>query len=382
MTKLCYVCESTQGGVRKHLRELIRVFVRPEEKFEISCIFGDRGEPGFRAELEQFGRINPSFRYTLVPSLHRSISVNSDFRAYSQIKEHLRSYAPDIVHTHGSKGGILGRQAAHHLGIPCVIHTPHVFAFQWETGLRRRVYMALERRAAYFSQSIVCVGEGQRAEALACRIAPEEKLKVIRNGVELPPPVSESERERLRISLGLDPKAPSIGMVARLAPQKGVGIFLRAAAEALRARPDAVFVLVGGGPDEANVRARIAELKLPSERFKLLGHREDAESLYPAFDVLVLSSLYEGLPYVLLEAMACGVPVVATDVMGSRDVVVDGVTGFLARVSDPTHIAEQILILLNDRTVHARQSDAARKHVAEQFSFSAFIEEHRKLYAN
>src|ERR1044072_1444840 len=108
MTKLCYVCESTQGGVRKHLRELIRVFAHPDEKFEISCIFGDRGEPGFRAELENFGRINPSFRFTLVHSLHRSISLSSDLRAYSQIKEHLRSYAPDIVHTHGSKGGILG----------------------------------------------------------------------------------------------------------------------------------------------------------------------------------------------------------------------------------------------------------------------------------
>src|SRR5437016_4738479 len=99
MTRLCYVCESTQGGVRKHLRELIRVFVRPEEKFEVSCIFGDRGEPGFQAELDGFSRLNPSFRYTLVPSLRRAISVRSDLSAYFQIKEHLRSYAPDVVHT-------------------------------------------------------------------------------------------------------------------------------------------------------------------------------------------------------------------------------------------------------------------------------------------
>jgi glycosyltransferase involved in cell wall biosynthesis len=380
MPKLCYVCESTQGGVRKHLRELIRVFARPTEKFEISCIFGDRGEPGFQAELDGFARQNPGFRYTLIPQLRRSISLSSDWRAYSQIKEHLRSYAPDIVHTHGSKGGILGRQAAHLLGISRIIHTPHVFAFQWETGVKKRIYMALERRAARFCQSIICVGEGQRAEALASRIAPEEKLVVIRNGVELPPPVSAEERKRLRESLGLAPDVPSIGMVARLAPQKGVGIFLRAAVETLRARPDAVFVLVGGGPDEQAVRTRATELKLPPERFKLLGHREDAESLYPAFDVLVLSSLYEGLPYVLLEAMARGVPVVATDVMGSRDVVLDGITGFLARASDPAHIAERILALLNDRLLHDRQGAAARKHIEQQFSFSAFIEGHRRLY--
>src|SRR6185295_16956717 len=116
----------------------------------------------------------------------------------------------------------------------------------------------------------------------------------------------------------------------------------------LSTHPQAIFVLVGGGPLEKQLRARAAALKIPAERFYFLGHREDAEALYPAFDLLVLSSLYEGLPYVLLEAMARGVPVVATDVLGSRDVVDDGQTGLLARVNDPRDIADKILTLLND----------------------------------
>src|SRR6185295_14572896 len=116
----------------------------------------------------------------------------------------------------------------------------------------------------------------------------------------------------------------------------------------LSTHPQAIFVLVGGGPLEKKLRARAAALKIPPANFHFLGHREDAEALYPAFDLLVLSSLYEGLPYVLLEAMALGVPVVATDVLGSRDVVVDGETGSLARVNDPADIAKKILTLLED----------------------------------
>jgi glycosyltransferase involved in cell wall biosynthesis len=365
--------------VRKHLRELLRVFARAGEKLIVRGIFGDRGEPGFRDELAGFKAQCPTFEYALVPHFQRAIGLR-DIRAYTHVKELLRGYAPDIVHTHGTKGGIIGRAAAANLGIANVFHTPHVFPFQWETGFKKRVYLGLERHAARQCQTIVCVGEGQRAEALACRLADPEKLIVIRNGVELPPIVSDDARAALRTELQLPPRTACVGMVARLAPQKGVGIFLRAAAEALRRHPDVIFLLVGSGPDEESVRARVRELGLPSERFRLLGHREDAERLYPAFDALVLSSLYEGLPYVLLEAMARGVPVVATDVLGSRDVVVDGVTGFLARVSDPEHIAECVLKLLADPDLHARQSAAARRHVADQFSFEAFIAGHRKLY--
>jgi glycosyltransferase involved in cell wall biosynthesis len=169
-------------------------------------------------------------------------------------------------------------------------------------------------------------------------------------------------------------------MVARLAPQKGVGAFVQAAALVLKQRPDAVFCVVGGGPLTQQVRARMAELNVTPESFRLLGHREDAPALYPAFDVVALSSLYEGLPYVLLEAMAWGVPVVATDVLGSRDVVADGETGFLARLDDPAAIADRLLRLLNDAALRARCGAAARQRVADEFSFAAFVDGHRKLY--
>jgi glycosyltransferase involved in cell wall biosynthesis len=385
--KLCYICEATQGGVRKHLRDLFRVFCRPEEGFSVHAILGDRGEPGFREELQQ----QPNLSYHFVPKLKRAIRPFQDLGAYSHIKELLRDISPDIVHTHSSKAGFLGRYAAHHLEIENVLHTPHVFPFQWSEGITQRVYLALERHVGSFSHKLICVGESQRADALARKLCEPEKLIVIRNGIEFPngaehlPAVdsatlNQQRRDTARKVLGLSSDALAIGMVARLAPQKGVGAFVQAAARVLQKCPQAIFMVVGGGSLDGEVRARMTELKIPEANFKLLGHREDADALYPAFDVVVLSSLYEGLPYVLLEAMAWGVPVVATDVLGSRDVVLDGETGFLARVNDPGHIAERTLLLLEDAPLRARYSAAARKRVAEHFSFEAFIEGHRKIY--
>ncbi len=380
--KLCFICEATQGGVRKHLRDLIRVFSRPEEGLELHAILGDRGEPGLHAELEQLARANGNLRWTFVPELRRALNPLSDLRAYARVKELLRAIAPEIVHTHSAKAGYIGRTAAHHLAVPRIVHTAHVFPFQWARGLRGRVYLALERQVARFTHTLICVGESQRDDALARGLAPPGKFRLIRNGIEIPAGAPSDGRAIARAALEIDAARPAVGMVARLAPQKGLNAFLQAAQAVLASRPDVVFCVVGGGPLEADIRRRAIALKLSADNFRVLGHREDAAQLYAAFDVLTLSSLYEGLPYVLLEAMAWGVPVVATDVLGSRDVVVDGTTGFLARVNDPAHIAEHTLRLLGDAALRARFGAAARQRVAGQFSFTTFIDGHRQLYAH
>ena len=380
MQKLCYICEATQGGVRKHLCELMRVFSRPDEGYIVHAILGDREEQGFREELAQIARDSGNLKFDFVPELKRSIHLTRDLKAYAAMKELLRGIQPDIIHTHSSKAGFLGRMAAHHLGLGNVVHTPHVFPFQWTRGMKGRIYLALERQAAKWCRTLVCVSESQRADAAARNLVSSDKLIVIRNGIELPPETSKDKRNELRARLDLSNVVPAVGMVARLAPQKGVGIFLQAAAVILKKRSEVMFLLVGGGPLEREIQERITELKLPSRNIRLLGHREDAQELYPAFDVLILSSLYEGLPYVLLEAMAQGIPVVATDVLGSRDVVVDGETGFLAPVSDPVRIAECALAVLNDAAMHERMGVEARKRVAIEFSLRTFVEGHRQLY--
>ncbi|HLX59834.1 MAG TPA: glycosyltransferase family 4 protein [Planctomycetota bacterium] len=379
LRRLCYICEATQGGVRKHLRDLLHVFLRPKEGFEVLGLFGDRGEIGFHDELAALAARYPNFRHVFISDLQRAIRPLMDLRALSRIKERLREFKPDLIHTHSAKAGFVGRRAAHALSFANVIHTPHVLPFQAAGGARGRIYLALEHHAAKYARTIVCVSESQRALALDCNLCEASKLTVIRNSIE-PHELPPNARAQARAKLGLAESAAVAGMVARLAPQKGLSAFARAAAEVLRARPETIFVLVGGGPLEGRLRAQLATLGVSPEHFRILGHREDAEELYAAFDVLVLSSLYEGLPYVLLEAMVRGVPVVATDVLGSRDVVADGETGLLARVNDPADIAAKILTLLNDPEKMKLFGTASIKRAADVFSFEEFVRKHRELY--
>ncbi|MEI6235036.1 MAG: glycosyltransferase family 4 protein [Planctomycetota bacterium] len=377
--RLCFVVEATEGGVRKHVRDLLRVFLRPEEGFEIFGIFGDRGEVGFREELTALAAGHSNFSYEFVPGFQRAIRPWTDLNALSQVKRLMAAFKPDIVHSHSAKAGFIGRTAARTLGVRTILHTPHVFPFQWTSGVRGRLFLALERHAAGGAGTIICVSESQRDDALQRGLCDASKLIVIRNAIEAQAMIPDA-RTLARTKLDLPQDARVVGMVARLAPQKGVGVFARAAAEALRARPDAIFALVGGGPLEDELRERLSALNVPPEHFRILGHRSDAEALYPAFDMLVLSSLYEGLPYVLLEAMARGVPVVATDVLGSRDVVADGVTGLLARVNDPADIAAKIVSLLDDPEKLKRFGEASKRRVADAFSFDEFVRKHRDVY--
>jgi glycosyltransferase involved in cell wall biosynthesis len=364
--------------VRKQLRLLFRQFAQPKEGYEIHALLGDRGEPGFAQDVEQARKLG--VQVTLVPAFRREVQMGKDRETYRFLKERLAALTPYLVHTHSAKAGFLGRLAAHACGVPRIIHTPHVFPFQWATGLKGRFYLELERYAARRCHALVCVGKGQREDALQRRVAPPGKLVLIRNGIALPDPVTPGQRTSLRVALGLPPDVPTVGMVARLAPQKGVFTFLEAAARVLRRTPEVLFVLIGDGPLRADVHARAAQLGLGPAKLKLPGHLEDAEKCYPAFDVLALTSYYEGLPYVLLEGMAYGVPVVATDVLGSREVVIDGNSGLLTRPGDPADLAEKIFSIICSAELRRTLSAGARARVQKTFPLDPFLEAHRKLY--
>jgi glycosyltransferase involved in cell wall biosynthesis len=376
--KLCYLCEATEGGVRRHLRLLMEHFSRPEENFAVQALFGDRGEPGFPAEVAQLRA--RGLEIEVLPELARALSFSRDAAAWKALRRGLARLRPDLVHTHSSKAGFLGRMAARRAGTPRILHTPHVFPFQWARGLRGAFYLALERFAARRCDRIVCVGEEQRRDALRFHVAPEDKLVVIRNAAPVPEPAGPDERAARRAELDLAPDALAVGLVGRLAPQKGAGDFLRAAAALLPRHRSVVCLLLGAGPLEAELRGLARRLELPAERFRFLGYRENAARLYPAFDVVALSSHYEGLPYVLLEAMACGVPVAATDVLGSREVIVHESSGLLVPPGDPPRLAEALLRLLDDRELRARLGAAGRARVREQFGLEPFFESHRRLY--
>ena len=363
--------------MRKQLRLLMQHFARPQSGVRVCALLGDRGEPGFHQELEDARDCGVNVR--MVPTFKRSIRPFHDLSAYRFLKGTLREWKPTVVHTHSAKAGFLGRLAARACGVPHIIHTPHIFPFQWSTGAKRSFYLKLERYAARRCTDIVCVGRQQFELATKMQLTATNTFRVIRNGVTVPGPLTPEQRADLRRQLELPDDATVMGMIARLAPQKGVGTFLECAARLAKADERVLFVLIGSGPEEEQTRQRLKALGL-RDRFRLLGHRDDAEQLYGAFDLLVLSSLYEGLPYVLLEGMACGLPIVATDVLGTSELIEDGVSGRLVPPGDAVKMADCLQELIASPESCKRLGTAARERVRAEFRLDTFLTEHERLY--
>lgn len=375
--KVAICLESTIGGTRKHVREL--ALGLDPRSFDVHLVVSLRR--GRELLFDADALSHRGVRMHVIP-MSRSISPIEDLPSLRRLVRLFRNERFDVVHTHSAKAGFLGRLAARIAGVPRIIHTPHVWPFQWAHGLARMVYYRLEHFAARWCDRIVCVGPGQRKFGLASGVVGdhEDKLVVIHNGIDPAPIDAAADRGGVRAELGVMPGHLAVGMVARLAPQKGVGRFLEAAALIARGQRNVRFLLVGSGPLERSVRRRARELGLGPARLALLGHREDVPRLCSGFDVFALSSLYEGLPYVLLEAMAARRPIVATRVSGVEDVIEDGLTGRLASPGDAAAIADTISELLSDSDARYHLGQAARKRVVEAFPLGRFIDAHARLY--
>ncbi len=311
----------------------------------------------------------------LEPSLRAPVNLRSDARALRRLGMLLRQGDFGVVHTHCAKAGALGRLAAHRSGVPRIVHTYHGFPFhEFQSAPRRRAYVAIERRLGRLTDVTLCVGTGVAVEAVRRRLAPPERIKVIGvvvDGVGAAGPVDAAAfrlaRRRARLALGVPADATVVGAVGRLTYQKAPEDFV--AALAGLGRRDVIGVWVGGG----ELAARVASLarSTPWVRLVLAGDRADVPDLLPAFDVFALSSRYEGLPTAVVEAMASGVPVVATAVNAVPDVVIPGETGLLVPPARPRMLAEAVRYLLDSPPAAARMAAAARARLGTRFTEAA-----------
>jgi len=310
------------------------------------------GEPGL---LDQEARALTGVEFHQVPSLKRPIRPIADLRALLALTLLLRRLSPSIVHTHSSKAGILGRWAARLAGVPIIIHSIHGFGFtRYQHPLVRRALIAFERRTSRFTTRFFAVSEANRRLGIELGLFPPDRCTVIRSGIDL----HAFRRARVdtvakKRELGLEPGGPVVGMIAPLKPQKARLDFGRLAALVHRSRPDARFVLVGDGELRAAVEAEVARVGLAGS-FKLTGWRRDIAEILRCFDLFVLTSLWEGLPRVYLEALASGVPVVGTRVDGAAEVIRDGVNGYLVEPGDVRGMTDRVLDLLAHPDVAVR----------------------------
>jgi glycosyltransferase involved in cell wall biosynthesis len=317
------------------------------------------------------------------PTLRTPLDPRSDVRALRALSALLSQRSFDVAHTHTSKAGALGRIAAHRAAVPRIVHTYHGFPFhEFQSRIRRDAYIAVERRLGRITDVALCVGTGVAVEAVRRRLIAPERIRTIgvavdgASGPELPARAAGA-RERARRVLGIPAEATAVGAVGRLTYQKAPEDFLTMIG--LVGRTDVVGVWVGGG----ELAERIGHLarKQPAGRIVLAGERADIPEILSALDVFALPSRYEGLPTAVVEAMVCGVPVVATAVNAVADVVVPGETGLLVPPQRPDLMADAVRYLIDRPAVAARMAVTARASLGERYGTSALRSALTEAYA-
>jgi glycosyltransferase involved in cell wall biosynthesis len=316
----------------------------------------------------------------LLPSLVAPLSPRDDLTALRELTELCRTGRYDVVHTHSAKAGALGRVAAHRAEVPLIVHTYHGFPFhEFQSPLRKAAYIGIERRLARITDAVLAIGTGVATEALRRGLARPSTLRTIAPVVEaITVPRTAETRAVARARLGIGELAPVVGTVGRIDYQKAPEHLIAAAAK-LR-HTDAVTVWIGSGPGLAEATELVRRAGL-AERFLFAGERADVASLLPAFEVFAMASRYEGLPCAVVEAMRCGVPVVATAVNSVPDLVVPGESGILVPPGRPDLLAAAIAGVLDDCRTAERLVAQARILAGSNFDSERLAEVLDQVYS-
>lgn len=374
--RVCEILEATEGGTREHLRQIARHVDR--ERFELTFVVSNLRDPAFAKDIADMRGMGHTVH---VAPMRRAVRPWCDLVAAVRIWRVLRRGRFDVVHTHSSKAGMLGRVAAWAAGVPARLHTPHVLPFEQETPAPVRwLYRGMEAVAGRLTTTFIALSEHERGRMVETGVARPDQVAVLHNGVESAEPATPQERGAKRGELGLSPTQPAICCVGRLVPQKGHRYLIEAVRRVVDAVPDAVCVVVGEGPLRQEVEGQVRRLGL-GESVRLVGQREDVRELLPAFDALALPSLWEAMPYTVLEAMAAGLPVAAFDVSGLGEFIRPGDTGVLVPPRDSAALADALLGLLQEPSLRSRMGDAAREAARERFSVGQFVAGLERLYS-
>lgn len=322
------------------------------------------------------------YRVEVAPDMLRSILPVRDFRTYRTLTKRLTELKPDVVHTHSSKAGILGRWAADRANVPAVVHTIHGLAFTASTSrMVNSVYRMLERRAAPLTTKIVCVADAMAEQSLRAKIGRPEQYVTVYSGMEtrpfLDPPVP---RDEMRRRLGLTDEHVVVGTVARLFHLKGHEDLL--SRQLCDRHPNLRFLWVGDGTLRGAYEQQIGRLGL-KDRFILTGlvPPQQIPELAGAMDILVHPSRREGLPRAVPQASLAGKPVVVYDTDGSREGLIPDETGYLVPAFDVVRFEASIVRLVRDAELRRTMGQAGRAFALSRFDANVMIDALEKLYA-
>jgi len=383
LTVFHVITQLDRGGSARNT--VLTVMGHDRNRFRVALVYGrvaersEADEAQLTTDVSELRGVGASL--CEVPCLVREISLLQDVRATWALWRIFRRERPDIVHTHTSKAGAVGRVAAWLAAVPVVIHTPHGHIFYGYYGPAiSRVIRLVERLLALITDRIVTLTERGIEEHVRLGIARADKFIAIPSGIALsvfqPVHVNPAQKRR---ELGLPAEGPIVGTVGRLVPIKGHEWLLKAAPLVLAEFPRAMFVVLGDGPLMGRLQQVVEELGITAH-VRFLGARTDVPECLATFDLFAFPSINEGMGRALVEAMAAAVPAVATRVGGIPDVVVDGETGLLIPAQDEAAMADALLKLLRDPARRQEYGRAARRRVDERFDVSTMVTAIDRLY--
>ena len=334
---------------------------------------GPEGELISAAKKDAFGTI-------IVDELRREISPRLDFITYHRLEKILRELKPDIVHTHSSKAGILGRKAAAKIGESKIVHTIHGLGYhRFNSWWRNQFYITLEKRAAARCDAIISVAEAMTIQALKAGVGTPNQYTTIYSGMDVEPYLRRpSETDAFRNSLNLPDDAIVVTQVSRLAELKGHE-FIIAAAEKIR-DPRIIFCLVGGGHLTERIKREIRKRGL-TDRFRLTGLLPPSQipAVMHTTDILIHCSLREGLARTLPQAMLAGKPVISFDIDGASEVI-DASTGILLPPKDVPGLVEGITVLANHPQLRDELGTAGRQRCKTRFDWRTMVKQIQRVY--
>lgn len=378
------------GGPTYNVAYLSR-YIDPSYTTEVLAGYKEPDEASSEYILQELG-----VPYQYVPGMHRSLNAKNDLRAYRFIRDEIARMQPDIVHTHAAKAGALGRLAAHHARKrPKIVHTYHGNVFDgYFSPLKSKIFLAIERYLCRKSDAIIAISETQKRDLVdKYRIAPAEKIHVIRLGFDLAKFNTNMDEKRaaFRKEFDLQEDTVAISIVGRLAPVKNHRLFVDAIAALFRQQPHANVkaFIVGDGelfaPIVEQVRAHGLSFSAPGmdnrdAQVIFTSWRKDIDTVNAGSDIVALSSVNEGTPVSIIEALASGKPVLCTDVGGIRDIIEDGVTGIISP-QDAGEFSSRLITLVNDASLRERIAKKGRAKTLENYSYGRLVRDVEALYA-
>lgn len=337
---------------------------------------------GIGGILDDYAREIQDINLVFLASLKHPIRPFSDIRAILALKKYFKSNKIDIVHTHSSKAGIIGRFAARLAGVPSIIHTIHGFSFhEYQNPVLHRMTLFLEKLGAKLTKKLIAVGRDVVSYGLEKKIGSKEQYVVIRASVDINrfrnADVNKSEYLQ---KFGLSPNVCTVGMVGNLKKQKNPVAFLEIANQLLSMDKNVQFIFAGNGPLKNRVENLIKKYGI-EKNVKFLGWVDEPEKFIKSLDVFLLTSLWEGLPCTLAQAIVAGKPCVATNINGNREILKDLNTGFLY---DPFDYKEAAEIILQIKNMEGKIKECPEnvKGIMDEFSLENMLASHEALYDN